>query len=329
MCAVDNGKSCYYFCDGNGNVGQVVEGDGEIAARYEYDAFGKAVKAEGDYDEGNAFRFSTKYFDGESGFYYYGFRYYLPELGKWGSRDPMGEEGGINIIGFPKNNAVNLIDILGLFRHPRGGRSKPTITCQREFKNWSEKLESLSELIEIANKRYSRVQLTLAAVKIPEPDRWEGQLNAEKVHGMAFTKYLNSVLTVYHNMQDIAPYRDNLKTCMEKRYGDSGISDLAMHCCCPGGQWEVDHLYGTDMSIGLGLELTFGTVHCQKNTSLKVDFETFSFKAGFSLSVGVSYKGLKIGDIVGETVKAYSAIDLAGTTLGSEFGFPLKGIMGG
>ncbi|NEP84442.1 MAG: hypothetical protein F6K39_43830, partial [Okeania sp. SIO3B3] len=37
----------------------------------------------------NVFRFSTKYLDVESGLYYYGFRYYVVELGRWVSRDPL------------------------------------------------------------------------------------------------------------------------------------------------------------------------------------------------------------------------------------------------
>ena len=39
----------------------------------------------------NPFRFSTKYFDAETGLYYYGYRYYSPNLGRWISRDPIGE----------------------------------------------------------------------------------------------------------------------------------------------------------------------------------------------------------------------------------------------
>jgi len=35
---------------------------------------------------------STKYLDKETGLYYYGYRYYSPTLGRWLSRDPIGEE---------------------------------------------------------------------------------------------------------------------------------------------------------------------------------------------------------------------------------------------
>jgi len=46
---------------------------------------------------------------------YYGFRYYDPETGRWPSRDPIGEFGGVNLYAMIKNNPVGLFDYLGLF----------------------------------------------------------------------------------------------------------------------------------------------------------------------------------------------------------------------
>ncbi|MFH0907272.1 MAG: RHS repeat-associated core domain-containing protein, partial [bacterium] len=57
---------------------------------------------------------STKYLDGETGLYYYGFRYYDPVLGRWLSRDPIGVRGGPNPYGMVGNAAVNVVDRLGL-----------------------------------------------------------------------------------------------------------------------------------------------------------------------------------------------------------------------
>ena len=45
---------------------------------------------------------------------YYGFRYLDPLTGRWPSRDPIGEEGGVNVYGFVGNAAIQRIDILGL-----------------------------------------------------------------------------------------------------------------------------------------------------------------------------------------------------------------------
>ena len=49
-----------------------------------------------------------------SGVRYYGHRFYHPELGRWMSRDPIEEEGGVNLSGFVGNSPVDRSDMLGL-----------------------------------------------------------------------------------------------------------------------------------------------------------------------------------------------------------------------
>lgn len=44
---------------------------------------------------------------------YYGYRYYDPLTGRWPSRDPIEERGGMNLYGFVSNDGVNVYDILG------------------------------------------------------------------------------------------------------------------------------------------------------------------------------------------------------------------------
>lgn len=44
---------------------------------------------------------------------YYGYRFYDPETGRWPSRDPIEENGGINLYGFVNNDGVNKWDYLG------------------------------------------------------------------------------------------------------------------------------------------------------------------------------------------------------------------------
>jgi RHS repeat-associated protein len=63
----------------------------------------------------NPFRFSTKYTDSESGFNYYGYRYYAPAIGRWLTRDPIEERGGKNLFGTVHNNPIATVDRLGLW----------------------------------------------------------------------------------------------------------------------------------------------------------------------------------------------------------------------
>ena len=60
------------------------------------------------------YRFSSEYLDIESGLVYYNWRYYTPELGKWISRDPIGEKGGRNLFAFCRNSPNMKVDMFGL-----------------------------------------------------------------------------------------------------------------------------------------------------------------------------------------------------------------------
>lgn len=118
--------------DLNGNVMGWMENStagSRILHRQEYDAFGQliiddtlepvltpAFQAAGatHYLDRPPIGFSTKYEDAETGFLYYGYRYYSAEMGRWLSRDPIEERGGINLYGMVRNDAVNRWDYLGL-----------------------------------------------------------------------------------------------------------------------------------------------------------------------------------------------------------------------
>jgi RHS repeat-associated protein len=107
----------YPTFDGNGNVSEYLDDSGDVVAHYEYDPFGNLTTQSyaGGFDITSfAHKFSTKYHDTETGLYYYGYRYYDPVTGRWPSRDPIGERGGMNLYGFVGNDGVNKWDKLGL-----------------------------------------------------------------------------------------------------------------------------------------------------------------------------------------------------------------------
>ena len=54
------------------------------------------------------------------------FRNYLPYLGRWLTRDPLGEAGGLNLYAFVGNNPVNWVDPWGLtINNKKGPTSVP------------------------------------------------------------------------------------------------------------------------------------------------------------------------------------------------------------
>ncbi len=106
----------YFYCfDGNHNVAVLVNAtNGAIAAQYDYASFGELLRATGPLAFVNPFTFSTKFCDWETGFLYYGYRYYDPDTGRWLSRDPIEELGGNNLYGFLGNESLNRVDTFGL-----------------------------------------------------------------------------------------------------------------------------------------------------------------------------------------------------------------------
>jgi RHS repeat-associated protein len=110
-----DGTNVFYVYDGNGNVMRLVDDTGtNIVASYTYDPYGNLIAQSGRMASANPYRFSTKYFDTETGLYYYGYRYYHPEMGRWVSRDPIQEAGGLNLYGYVQNGPVSNLDRLGL-----------------------------------------------------------------------------------------------------------------------------------------------------------------------------------------------------------------------
>jgi RHS repeat-associated protein len=101
--------------DANGNVqGLTDRTSGAVTASYEYSPFGEALRANGSYALLNPFRFSTRFCDDETHLIYYGRRYYSPTLGRFLSRDPIEEKGGLHLYAFTANQPVNRWDIRGL-----------------------------------------------------------------------------------------------------------------------------------------------------------------------------------------------------------------------
>ena len=121
--AVNDGSATYYpTYDGNGNVSEYLDSTGAVVAHYEYDPFGNTTVSTGTKAADFSHRFSTKPLDAETGLYYYGYRYYDPATGRWPSRDPIEEAGGVNIYAFVFNNSYFWYDYLG--REPRDQREE-------------------------------------------------------------------------------------------------------------------------------------------------------------------------------------------------------------
>jgi RHS repeat-associated protein len=99
------------------------------------------------------YRFTRKERDAETGFYYYGARYYAPWLGRWTSSDPGGLGMGTNQYRYCRNNPLNFHDPTGLQDKPlsplgevswevpqsvfmKGGERLPSAQAVANFESW-------------------------------------------------------------------------------------------------------------------------------------------------------------------------------------------------
>jgi len=115
------GDTYYYLYNTRGDVTEMLNADYEYVGDYAYDAYGNWIIIDGDYPFENPFRFSTKWEDAPvapwmicQGWYNFGRRYLGPRWGRWTSKDPIEEEGGLNLYAHVANSPIDTVDPLGL-----------------------------------------------------------------------------------------------------------------------------------------------------------------------------------------------------------------------
>ncbi|MEP6670726.1 MAG: RHS repeat-associated core domain-containing protein [Chthoniobacter sp.] len=106
----------YYARDHLGSVREVTDAAGVLRARYDYTPWGgrsdnaitgvNAIESD--------FGFTGHYLHASSGLHLAPYRAYSATLGRWLSRDPIEEDGGIDLYGYVHDSPINLVDPLGL-----------------------------------------------------------------------------------------------------------------------------------------------------------------------------------------------------------------------
>ena len=103
----------FYTHDGNKNVSEVVDTNGDIAAHYNYAPFGAETSSFGNHANVNVWRFSSEYADADLGLVYYNYRHYEPVAGRWLSRDGIDEDDALLLFLFCRNSPLDRSDMLG------------------------------------------------------------------------------------------------------------------------------------------------------------------------------------------------------------------------
>ena len=87
-----------YGYDLTKNICEVFGPAGYIRTTYSYAPFGSVTASDNSVVQ--PFQWSSEHYDSELDLVYYNFRHYSPDLGRFLSRDPIEEQGGLNLYAF-------------------------------------------------------------------------------------------------------------------------------------------------------------------------------------------------------------------------------------
>ena len=104
-----------YGYDLTKNVCELFGPNGYIRTAYSYTPFGSVSASENGVVQ--PFQWSSEFYDSELDLVYYNYRHYSPSLGRFLSRDPIAEQGGLNLYSFVRNDSYISSDTLGLLTY--------------------------------------------------------------------------------------------------------------------------------------------------------------------------------------------------------------------
>jgi RHS repeat-associated protein len=112
---IEGNNAYFYQYDGIGSTVAITDSTGAIKNKYSYDDFGNVATNSAE-TIANPFKYVGQFgvMTDADDLLYMRARYYVPSVGRFINKDPVGLAGGLNLYGYVGANAINLIDPIGL-----------------------------------------------------------------------------------------------------------------------------------------------------------------------------------------------------------------------
>jgi RHS repeat-associated protein len=167
----------YYHKNYLDHVMAVSDDNGNVLEHYRYTAFGEpeiyapnGTKLAATTID-NDILWNVRRYEPATGLYLYKYRDYDAITGRWPSRDPIWEKGGVNLYGFVGNKVVNYIDLLGLI--DVAAKKKECNTLKDEaLKN-----DALVKLMKQLTDNQCNIEIVCACCDQQDPDDQNLKIN--------------------------------------------------------------------------------------------------------------------------------------------------------
>ncbi len=209
----------FYAFDHLGSVREVTNDGGTVQGAFGFDPYGNMTVLSGSFKPD--FGFTGIYQHSRTNLALTWFRQYNPALGSWLSRDPLGENAGLNLYGYTGNSPISNTDPLGLIIRVTGGPGADAGSIQLA----QQRLVNLRTMASLDPKSTSTLNTILRELDAPDVDveiRVNNGNGAAQMYGIKGTK--NSVI-------DFNPNLEGHFSCDSPDYGKEPLSpsDLLAH----------------------------------------------------------------------------------------------------
>jgi len=136
--------SYFLFRDHLGSVRQFTDASRAVRATYDYQPFGQRAKLGGDLDIDLGF--TGQYYHQPTALGLTLYRAYDARIGRWLSRDPLGEPGGLNLYGYVQNDPLNRIDPFGLQACPVQNTTAPLKMMGKQMGKDVKELQDVTDI---------------------------------------------------------------------------------------------------------------------------------------------------------------------------------------